>query len=90
MQEYDVAEVYRQIGTIFRENGAERVILLRSRKHTKGRGMSLELAADGWLDQSSVQSKCQRLWPDIDMKILDLNEADAEFMNEVLEDGIIL
>lgn len=88
---YDVTELYRQIGKVYKANGADRVILLRSRKHVQDDGMSLEVAVDGFIDKDILLKESRRLWPDIEMTVLDLNEAEnEELLNEAIEDGILL
>lgn len=91
MNAYDVTVLYRQIGKTFREKGADRVILLRSRTILDGAGMELEIAADGAINKDELQSESRRLWPECEITILDMNEEiHADLLNEAMEDGILL
>lgn len=91
MSRYDVTDLYRQIGRIFRENGADRVILLRSKKHIDDGGMSLEIAVDGLVKKDVLLAECVGLWPEIRVVLLDLNEDEnGDLTAEAVEDGILL
>ena len=91
MSGYDVAELYRQISRVFRENGVDRVILLRSKKHTDDEGMSLEIAVDGFVKKDVLLAECVRLWPEIGVVLWDLNEDEnGDLTAEAREDGILL
>lgn len=91
MKECDVAELYRRIGKRMRENGADRVILLHSRKHIQDDGMTLELAADGSIDKQKLEQEINQLCPQLDCSILDLNEeGNEELLEEAMEYGILL
>lgn len=91
MTECNVIELYRQIGKIFRENGADRVILLCSRKHLQDEGMTLEIAVDGNIQKTQLMQEAAKLWPKLECKLLDLNEAgNEELFSEAIEDGILL
>lgn len=91
MNAYDVTVLYRQIGKTFRERGADRVILLRSRKYSDKAGMELEVAVDGASDKEELQKECKRLWPEVDIVIFDMNEEEhIDLLNEAMEDGILL
>lgn len=103
--ENTIAEFYRQIGRTFRQHGADRVVLLKSRTCQQndeaadqmsgidsGRtGMYLEVAADGCFDLQELQKVCSEQWPDAEISILDLSaEENLNLIDEVLEDGILL
>lgn len=91
MNAYDVTVLYRQIGKTFREKGAERVILLRSRKYPDKSGMELEVAVDGFINKEELQKECKNLWAEVDIVILDMNEEEhIDLLNEAIEDGILL
>lgn len=87
--ENTIAEFYRQIGRIFRQHGADRVVLLKSR--TCQQSMYLEVAADGCFDSQELRKVCTEQWPDAEISILDLSaEENLNLIDEVLEDGILL
>lgn len=87
--ENTIAEFYRQIGRIFRQHGADRVVLLKSR--TCQQSMYLEVAADGCFDLQELRMVCTEQWPDAEISILDLSaEENLNLIDEVLEDGILL
>lgn len=87
--ENTIAEFYRQIGRTFRQHGADRVVLLKSR--TCQQSMYLEIAADGCFELQELQKVCSEQWPDAEISILDLNEEEnLNLIDEVLEDGILL
>lgn len=103
--ENTIAEFYRQIGRTFRQHGADRVVLLKSRTCQQndeaadqmsgidsGRtGMYLEVAVDGCFDLQELQKVCSEQWPDAEISILDLSaEENLNLIDEVLEDGILL
>lgn len=91
MSRYDVTDLYRQIGRVFKENGTDRVILLRSKNHTEDDGMSLEIAVDGFVKKDLLLTECVRRWPEIEVVILDLNEDEnGDLTAEAVEDGILL
>lgn len=91
MNTYDTAELYRQIGKRFRQKGADRVILLRSRKYPEKAGMELVIAADGTFQKEELQNESKSLWPDVEITILDLKEdIKGELLEEAIEDGILL
>lgn len=91
MREYDVTELYRQIGRKFRERGADRVILLCSRKFPDSSGMALEIAADGCICREELLNESKALWPEVEITIFDMNEDEhADLLNEAMEDGILL
>lgn len=93
-----ITEFYRQIGTTFREHGADRVVLLKAKncqqndKDTKQiYSMYLEIAADGCFDKEKLQKFCTEQWPDAEIRILDLSaEENLNLIDEILEDGILL
>lgn len=91
MQEYQIAELYRQIGKTLREKGADRVILLRSHKHLQDEGMTLEIAVDGSVHKEQLDQLAAKLWPKLHCSFLDLNEeGNEELLLEAIEDGILL
>lgn len=98
-----VTDLYREIGRIFREYGADKVVLLKSAKQIENsslsglggeeiwRGMSLEVAVDGWIDSRQLEKVCKELWPGLEISVLDLNEDENPGLaDEVMEDGILL
>lgn len=88
----ETVELYRAIGKMMRGQGAERIYLLRAKILTEGPcRMQLELAADGVWDMELAKSRCREAWPEISIRLLDLNaEENAELSEEVMEDGIQL
>lgn len=84
-----VTELYRQIGRMIRAHGADRVILMKARSDMAGT-MKLEIAIDGIADLADVKNKCSKECPQVEMVIIDLNEADDEALQEAIEDGIFL
>lgn len=87
--ENTIAEFYRQIGSTFRQHGADRVVLLKSR--TCQQSMYLEVAVDGCFDLQELRKVCTEQWPDAEISILDLSaEENLNLIDEVLEDGILL
>lgn len=91
MQEYQITELYRQIGKTLREKGADRVILLRSRRHLQEEEMTLEIAVDGSIHKEQLDQMAKMLWPKLHCSFLDLNEAgNEELLWEAIEDGILL
>ncbi len=90
--EYTVAELYREIGKVFREHGAQRVALLSSRTNQGTvQEMTLELAVDGDIVAKELYQECHRRWPSVEMVIYDLNdENNVDLIDEVVEDSILL
>ena len=52
--------------------------------------MALELALDGYFDEEELKLECSRRWPELEIQLQDLNEADEQILNEAVEDGIML
>lgn len=87
-KEFSVLELYREIGRTFHGAGADKVVLLRARNQN---GMSLEIAVDGFFDKRKLQDECEKKWPEVAIRLLDLNEDEnLELVDEVMEDGILL
>lgn len=87
-KEFSVLELYREIGRTFHGAGADRVVLLRARNQ---KSISLEIAVDGFFDKKKLQDACEEKWPEVAVRILDLNEDEnLDLMDEIMEDGILL
>ena len=57
--EYSVTNLYREIGQFFRQNGAERVVLLSSKNNSKpAYEMEIEVAVDGLVQVQKLQLEC--------------------------------
>lgn len=100
-KEYTITDLYRQIGRTFRAHGVDKAVLLKARNSRKENsqeniirtypGMELEIAADGWFDKEKLLQECGKLWPGVEINILDLNEDEnLGLVDEVMEDGILL
>lgn len=103
---FTVTDLYREIGRIFREYGADKVILIKAKNRIENdtndnlsnfgfkeiwKNMSLEIAADNLHDKEQLEKKCSELWPGLEVLILNLDEdANLNLMDEVMEDGILL
>ena len=91
MNEYDMADLYRQIGRTFHKMGADQVILVCSRKLSDKSEMLIEIAVDGVVNTEDMTKKAEELWPEIKIEILDMSaEGNEELLDEAIECGIIL
>lgn len=84
--------LYRTIGKILHELGAYRAVIISS-KATPNTfyEMDLEIAVDGEIDIDYAYKICAEKWPNIYIRLLNLNDyVDINLMNEVIEDGIKL
>lgn len=88
----EMVELYRAIGKMLHELGAYRAVIIRA-KATPNTSyeMNLEIAVDGAIDVRYADKICAEKWPNMCIRLLDLNDYDnIELMNEVIEDGIKL
>ena len=86
----EMVELYRAIGKTLHELGAYRAVIIRA-KATPNTSyeMNLEIAVDGAIDVRYADKICAEKWPNMCIRLLDLNDYDnIELMNEVIEDGI--
>lgn len=92
MSNYNITELYQEIGNAFRSMGADQVILLSSKViHESEHELRMEIAVDGDVDQKELQKQSEKLWPYIDMQILiKTEELDGEILDEIREYGILL
>lgn len=90
--QYEVVELYREIGREFRQLGAEKVILLHSRTNPeKVEEMILEIAVEGFVEKEKLNVKSKERWPFLTIEIILVNELNNhELENEIMEDGIII
>ena len=88
----ETVTLYREIGKTLHRMGAYRVVLLNSKATPDDHYiMSLEIAVDGAIDVKKASTECNSNWPNILIKLLDLNDFEnLELMREVIEDGIQL
>ena len=88
----EMVELYRAIGKTLHELGAYRAVIIRA-KATPNTSyeMNLEIAVDGAIDVRYADKICAEKWPNMCIRLLDLNDYDnIELMTEVIEDGIKL
>lgn len=90
--EYSITELYREIGNVFRRNGAERVVLLSSKNNSApDYELTIEVAVDGFFEISKLQQESGKRWPQIKIILIDLNDNKNRCLaDEVMEDGILL
>lgn len=88
----NIVELYREIGKLFRENGAEQVALLSSKNlHNADCEMRLEIAADGSMNMKNIVEQCYKNWPQVEFVIYDLNNEEKRYLiEEINEGGIVL
>lgn len=86
----EITKIYREIGRKFHDMGADQVVLLKSGScQAQEIQMYLEIAVDGMIDQKELMKQAKLNWPQVEIRILDLNE-DPNLIQEVVEDGIVL
>jgi len=91
-----VRDLYQQIGTFFREKGADRIILLSSRpilepEPENGKQMILQVAVDNGICQADVKEELERLWPQLEIQVLEYGvQSEDDLIHEIEWDGIKL
>lgn len=92
MSDRDIAELYQEIGSVFRSMGAEQIILLSSKVlHKSEYELRMEIVVDGYADLEELQKQSRIHWPYIDMAIIIKTEnLGREILDEIRDYGILL
>lgn len=90
--QYEIVDLYREIGRTFHQLGAEKVTLLHSRTNPENvEEIILEIAIEGFVKKEELSVKSRELWPFLKIEFILVNELDDhELVNEIMEDGIII
>ena len=89
MDQKEIKDTYQQLGKELRELGAGKVILLSSRTDPGSGGIRLEIVAEGIRKKEEVQTRLQDRWPDLQIRLLRMEDiTSAGQIEEIENDGI--
>lgn len=89
MDQKEIKDTYQQLGKELRELGAGKVILLSSRTDPGSGCIRLEIVAEGIRKKEEVQKRLQDRWPDLQIRLLRMEDiTSAGQIEEIENDGI--